>query len=276
MSQPRFLYFDLGKVLLHFDHAQMCRQLAELAGVSAEKVRSLIFAGDLMHGAEVGEIQQDELYRRFCTATNSQPSLAEFLHALCAIFALNVDMVPVVTQLAAARQPLGILSNTIDAHWNYISQGRYGMIPRLFDVHALSYQLHAAKPDRAAYVAAAELAGYEPGEIFFVDDRPENVAVRGRQASTPSYLLVCHSSWRICGGAGFGLITSWVALRLARDIVRLTASRKSPPVATIHVCVCCAFRRALEACALVGCRFHCHPLCEPMAPATGPRGDDSS
>jgi putative hydrolase of the HAD superfamily len=170
------LYFDLGKVLVHFDHDQMCRQLAELAGVPTEKVRGLIFDGELMHAAEVGEIQQDELYRRFCAATNAQPSLAEFRHAISAIFALNVDMVPVVTQLVAARQPIGILSNTIEAHWDYVSQGRYGMIPTLFDAFALSYQVHAAKPERAVYVAAAQLAGYEPGEIFFVDDRPENVA----------------------------------------------------------------------------------------------------
>lgn len=176
MSRPRFLYFDLGKVLLHFDHGQMCRQLAELAGVPTEEVRSLIFDGDLMRSIEIGEIQQAELHQLFCAATNSEPPLAEFLHAISSIFSLNVEMVPVVAQLVAARQPIGILSNTIQAHWDYISQGRYGIIPTLFDVCTLSYQVHAAKPERAIFEAAARLAGYEPGEIFFVDDRPENVA----------------------------------------------------------------------------------------------------
>ncbi len=187
MGQPRFLYFDLGKVLLHFDHGQMCRQLAELAGVSTEEVRSLIFDGELMRSIEIGEIDQEELHRLFCVATNSESQLAEFLHAISSIFSLNVDMVPIVAQLVAARQPIGILSNTCQAHWDYVSHGRYGIIPTLFDVCALSYEVHAVKPERAIYEAAARLAGYEPNEIFFVDDRPENVA-GAREAGFESVL----------------------------------------------------------------------------------------
>ena len=187
MGQPRFLYFDLGKVLLHFDHGQMCRQLADLAGVSTEEVRSLIFDGELLRSIETGEIRPKELHRRFCAATNSESQLAEFLHAISSIFSLNVDMVPIVAQLVAARQPIGILSNTCQAHWDYVSHGRYGMIPTLFDVCALSYEVHAVKPARAIYEAAARLAGYEPNEIFFVDDRPENVA-GAREAGFESVL----------------------------------------------------------------------------------------
>jgi HAD superfamily hydrolase (TIGR01509 family) len=61
------------------------------------------------------------------------------------------------------------------------------MIPTLFDVCALSYEVHAVKPERAIYEAAARLAGYEPNEIFFVDDRPENVA-GAREAGFESVL----------------------------------------------------------------------------------------
>ena len=49
------------------------------------------------------------------------------------------------------------------------------MLERLFDVAALSFRLHAAKPERAIYEAAARLAGAPPAEIFFVDDRVDNV-----------------------------------------------------------------------------------------------------
>jgi HAD superfamily hydrolase (TIGR01509 family) len=51
----------------------------------------------------------------------------------------------------------------------------------------LSYELHAVKPERAIYEAAARLAGHEPNEIFFVDDRPENVA-GAREAGFESVL----------------------------------------------------------------------------------------
>jgi HAD superfamily hydrolase (TIGR01509 family) len=46
----------------------------------------------------------------------------------------------------------------------------------LFPVHALSFRLGAMKPDRLAFERAAELAGVSPHEIFFTDDRAENVA----------------------------------------------------------------------------------------------------
>jgi len=46
----------------------------------------------------------------------------------------------------------------------------------MFPVHALSYRLRAMKPEPAAYAGAARLAGVQPKQIFFTDDRPDNVA----------------------------------------------------------------------------------------------------
>ena len=177
MSRPRFLYFDLGNVLVDFSHERMCHQLAELGGVPFEAVRQWIFGDEgLMRQVEVGALSQDDCYQRFCEWTDSNPSLADFCHAAAAIFSLKLAIVPVVTQLVAVRQPIGILSNTCQPHWDYVSDGRYGIIPGLFDVIVLSYQVRAAKPDRAIYDAAAAMAVTDPGDILFVDDRPENVA----------------------------------------------------------------------------------------------------
>ena len=66
MSRPRFLYFDLGKVLVDFDHDLMCRQLAAIADAEFEFVKRLIFGqGELMRMIEVGEISSEECYARF-------------------------------------------------------------------------------------------------------------------------------------------------------------------------------------------------------------------
>jgi putative hydrolase of the HAD superfamily len=46
----------------------------------------------------------------------------------------------------------------------------------LFEVHALSYRIGAAKPEPAIFAAAAELAGVAPQEVFFTDDLPRHVA----------------------------------------------------------------------------------------------------
>ena len=36
---PKFLYFDLGRVLLHFSIERMCRQMADVAGIEPGAVR---------------------------------------------------------------------------------------------------------------------------------------------------------------------------------------------------------------------------------------------
>ena len=35
---PKFIYFDLGNVLLRFDHELACRQMAAVAGTTPELV----------------------------------------------------------------------------------------------------------------------------------------------------------------------------------------------------------------------------------------------
>jgi len=90
------------------------------------------------------------------------------------IFELNLPVVPLVSQLHAAGYRTGVLSNTCTTHWDYC-RARYRILSDAFDVHALSFQLGEVKPNREIYLAAAELAGVSPHEIFFCDDLPENV-----------------------------------------------------------------------------------------------------
>jgi glucose-1-phosphatase len=186
LQRPKFLYFDLGNVLLHFDHHLACRQIADVAGVSAERVWQIIFAGDLETRYEAGQLDDDEFYELFCRHTGTRPDRAALLRAASEIFELNTSIVPLVAALSAAGNRMGVLSNTCGPHWAYctavaesLNQSgapRYGILTHSFDVFALSYQIGACKPDPAIFAAAARLAGCAPGEIFFVDDIAGHVA----------------------------------------------------------------------------------------------------
>jgi putative hydrolase of the HAD superfamily len=170
-----FLYFDLGKVLLDFDVEQMCRQMGEVAGCDPAKVRAVVFESDLQARYERGEIDNEAFYDGFCRATATRPDRAALLLAGSDIFQLNVSMLPVVAQLQAAGHRLGILSNTCAGHWEHCLS-RYRILQESFDVYALSYELKAAKPHPEIFLAAAKLAGVEPGEIFYTDDIEGHVA----------------------------------------------------------------------------------------------------
>ncbi len=167
---PSFLYFDLGNVVLYFDHDLACRQMAAVAGVSAEQVREAVFAGELQKKYELGAIDDRAFYEGFCAATGARPDMAALLHAGSDIFRLNVPLMPVIAALDRAGYRLGLLSNTCAAHWTFCGQGRYGILHFAFHVYALSFQIGACKPDPKIYQVAAEMAGVAPEKIFFVDD----------------------------------------------------------------------------------------------------------
>lgn len=176
MPTPRFIYFDLGNVLLFFDHRLAARQMGEVAGVPADRVWDVVFGSDLELRFEAGEFDDREFYEIFCRETDSRGDYDAFLLAGSAIFTPNVSIFPVVAALDAAGYRLGILSNTCPGHWRYCSDGRYGLIKQAFPVTALSYELGACKPSPKIFAGAANLAGVRPEEIFFVDDIPGHIA----------------------------------------------------------------------------------------------------
>lgn len=174
MQTPRFIYFDLGMVLLEFSVERMLRQMAEVSGVEFDAVKEILFNKELLKRYETGEVSSREFYEMYCAQTGARPDYDALCLAGSDIFSLNVPMLPIVSQLRQAGYRLGILSNTCQCHWEYCSE-RYRFVVECFHVHALSYRIGAVKPDAAIFRAAAALAECRPEEIFFVDDIPGHV-----------------------------------------------------------------------------------------------------
>lgn len=173
--QPKFIYFDLGKVLIDFSLERMTSQVAAASGVGVEKVRLGMFDNKLLQQYEIGKVSSREFYETFCESAGCRPDLDLLTVAVSEIFSVNLPVLPIVAQLRQARTRLGILSNTCDVHWEYCVK-HYKFLTDLFDVHALSYRIGAAKPDAAIFRTAAEMADCGPDEIFFVDDIAGHVA----------------------------------------------------------------------------------------------------
>jgi putative hydrolase of the HAD superfamily len=171
---PRFIYFDLGKVLLDFSFDRTCRQIGAAAGMEADRVRAALSSG-IQVDYETGKLKSREFHERFCSETGTRPQYDDFYRAFNEIFTPITSMLPVVAQLYHSGNRLGILSNTCDGHWNYCLR-RYVMLRELFSVYALSYEIGAMKPSAAIFCRAAALAGCRPEEIFYADDIADNVA----------------------------------------------------------------------------------------------------
>ncbi|REK30266.1 MAG: HAD family phosphatase [Planctomycetota bacterium] len=171
---PEFIYFDLGNVLLTFSRERQYAQLAEVAGVAPDVVREAL-EGRVHDAAESGTMSTAEVYEQFCTATGTRPDAAALQRAGNDIFHVNVPMLPLLSQLRRSGRRMGVLSNTSESHWKFITDGRYRILPNYFEIAILSYEVGAMKPDAKIYAAAAEAVGVPPVKIFFMDDREENV-----------------------------------------------------------------------------------------------------
>jgi HAD superfamily hydrolase (TIGR01549 family) len=176
ISPPRFLYFDLGNVLVMFDHHLAARNLGALLGCAPERVWDFVFAGGLNARLDAGNLTTDELDELLCQEFGCRPPFEQLNLAGSEIFELNYSMNAVLGRLAGAGYRLGLLSNTSDLHWRYLTRDRYWLIPDAFEQLVLSFQVGLMKPDPRIYRLAAEQAGVEPHEVFYVDDLPVNVA----------------------------------------------------------------------------------------------------
>lgn len=156
-------------VLLRFDVNVMCRQVGDAAGISDTAARRALFESPLQRDYEAGRVTTRQFYESFCRETGTRPDFDALIKAASDIFELNASMIPVVAQLYRGGWRLGLLSNTCECHWEHCLR-RFWMLSELFDVHAVSFRIGAAKPEAAIFRAAAEMAGVAPHEVFFTDD----------------------------------------------------------------------------------------------------------
>jgi glucose-1-phosphatase len=173
--RPDFVYFDLGNVLLYFDHNLAMRRMAKVAGVTAQLMREIILDTELQIEYETGLISGVQFVDRIADAIGKSLDVADMLQSAADMFIPNTHILPVLARIKAMRIPMGLLSNTCEAHWNWIQELRYPQVIGWFEPHILSYAVKSMKPDGLIYQEAQRLCGCDASKIFFTDDRVENV-----------------------------------------------------------------------------------------------------
>ncbi len=171
---PQFVYFDLGNVVLNFSHRRAAQQMAEVVGLDVELVWRLVFENDLQRRLEMGALTSQEFCAALSAATGRRFDCDDLIRAGSDIFWLNKSIVPLISNLASTGQPMGLLSNTCEAHWQLVCT-KFPIVQALFRPAILSFEVGAMKPEPAVYRAAITAARVPPNRIFFVDDRLDNV-----------------------------------------------------------------------------------------------------
>lgn len=173
-ENPAAVVFDVGRVLYHWNLRHLFAQLIDdeeelewfLANVVTEQWH---------HRHDEGTPLAQMVPQRIAEF----PRHADLIRAYAENFNRTIPG-PVVGTHELARRvkargvPLFALTNFGVEFWN-------GFVPtapifELFDDIVVSGEVQCAKPDPAIYAIAEERFGLPPEQLFFIDDKPENIA----------------------------------------------------------------------------------------------------
>jgi len=178
--RPAFVFLDMGNVLVSFDMQRAFRQMAEAGRCDAAAIRAAVVEGGLQESLERGRIDWPEFHAEVVRRTGCGADSAALAEAASDMFALNVEMLPVVAGLERTGCGLGILSNTCQPHWEHLLGRGFAVLPGNFREIVLSHEVRAIKPEPEIFAKATRRAGVPPERIFFCDDVPAHVEAARR------------------------------------------------------------------------------------------------
>ncbi|MGB9600834.1 MAG: HAD family hydrolase [Myxococcota bacterium] len=171
--------FDLGNVIIPFDHSSIARRLIQYSKnqwkYSYEDIHKYLYrVAEVEHQYEEGKISTDEFINSVVKRFELNISADEFTSIFNDIFfEIDDKMERLIKRIKDSGYPLILLSNTNEMHFNYILN-RYPLIS-IFDEFILSYRVGFRKPDERIYRVLLKMAKCNPDEIFYVDDISEYV-----------------------------------------------------------------------------------------------------
>lgn len=190
--------FDLGNVVLKFDHLRTCRRLAARYGLSADAIYKGIFGGGHERAFDLGSTSPKEFTEACSRELGVKLDLDEFRTAWEDIFWENQPIVRLLHEIRGATD-LILLSNT--NRWHFEFAERTFDVLKLFDKYVLSYEVGARKPDRRIFDEVTKLV--KPESALFIDDILENVsaaeacglrAIQYIETSTVEQIVRLHAS----------------------------------------------------------------------------------
>jgi putative hydrolase of the HAD superfamily len=192
--------FDLGRVLIDYNHAETIAAVAAISSVDRAQIRALY--NEIASASGTGEIEAEELHQFFIDRAQVSADPLLFQRAFCSslariepalAYALELQQRPGVT--------VGVISNTNAAHVAWLDEH----VPELdeLDLVMMSNEIGMEKPDPAVFELALELLDVPAQQAFFVDDIAENVQTAQRLGMAG----LVHTDWAVTRAA----IEAWLA-----------------------------------------------------------------
>lgn len=174
------ILFDLGNVILPFNHYQIAEKLSRWARRDPfndpQKIFSYLF--DFQKGAindyEMGKVSTLQFFKSLKESLRLTLSFEEFIPVWNDIFWEDRGVSEII-RFFKGKKRLGLLSNTNPLHFDYALM-KFPIL-KVFDRWILSHEVGYKKPAPQIFLKAMEWASVEPEKILFIDDMESHVNV---------------------------------------------------------------------------------------------------
>jgi FMN phosphatase YigB (HAD superfamily) len=182
--------FDLGNVLIPYDHHRTVAAVAALCGCDDKRIAAIFHA--LAEPFGNGRMAPAAFSQEVLRQAGAPPHITEA--AFSAAFDAGMGRDPQALAYAVALQgrpnvTVGVISNTNALHVAWLDTH----VPELaeLDLVMMSNEVELLKPDPEIFELALSLLDVAPEDAIFVDDQPANVAAAAALGIHP----LLHYAW---------------------------------------------------------------------------------
>jgi len=173
MGEIKVVLFDLGKVLVDFDHLRAAERIASFCKKTPPQIYNLFFESQVTIDFEAGKISPQHFYLKVKEMLDLDLSFNSFIPIWNDIFFLSPKNRAVykLINILRTNYETALLSNINTLHYEYLKQ-RFPVFG-VFDKIFLSFEMGLIKPDKEIYKKVISSLKVAPEEIFYTDDRKE-------------------------------------------------------------------------------------------------------
>ena len=174
-KSKEILIFDMGNVVLFFDHMLICKRLCKLSSYSTFEIYKLIFTNGLEKLFDEGKISSKKFYEKIVETLKVNISFYEFYEIWSNIFEENIEVSHLIKWLKKNKYKIYLLSNTNELHYQYV-KNKFNIIKE-FDEYFLSYNVGYRKPDLRIFQTVLKKSKLPVNNHIYIDDKEEYVNV---------------------------------------------------------------------------------------------------
>jgi len=166
----KIIFFDVGNVFLTYDH--VFDTVQKDLGLDKEFFRSY---DKYDNDAMLGKLLIPDIWQKVCHENNrTQDSKYKLIQSWVSDYEPIVPMHQ-LAKLLKSKYELAILSNLYIDFWSEISKQNFVPPEINFSPVIISAEVGYIKPDPQIYELAEVKSGFTGAQIFFIDDKAENI-----------------------------------------------------------------------------------------------------